>query len=39
MGLILGFLPLIILHTLHRAYPTVGFANVNAPIVPRMRGF
>ena len=33
IGLLLGFLPPLVLHTLHRAYPTVGFANVNTPII------
>ncbi len=32
-GLLLGFLPPLILHTLHRAYPTVGFANVSTTII------
>ncbi|KAK5655547.1 hypothetical protein OQA88_5478 [Cercophora sp. LCS_1] len=33
VGLILGFLLPIIFHILHRAYPTMGFAKVNTPIV------
>ncbi|EEU35815.1 uncharacterized protein NECHADRAFT_34981 [Fusarium vanettenii 77-13-4] len=33
IGLLLGFLPPLIFHTLHRAYPRIGFSKVNTPII------
>ncbi|KAH8662692.1 OPT oligopeptide transporter protein-domain-containing protein [Ilyonectria robusta] len=33
IGLLLGFLPPLIFHTLHRAYPRIGFSKINTPII------
>ncbi len=33
IGLLLGFLLPLTLYILYQAYPTVGFANVNMPII------
>ncbi|KAM5353427.1 hypothetical protein ACJ41O_000077 [Fusarium nematophilum] len=33
IGLLLGFLPPLILHVLHRAYPGLGLSKINTPII------
>ncbi|KAH7231979.1 OPT oligopeptide transporter protein-domain-containing protein [Fusarium solani] len=33
IGLLLGFFPSLIFHTLHRAYPIIGFSKINTPII------
>ncbi|EXM15621.1 hypothetical protein FOTG_16062 [Fusarium oxysporum f. sp. vasinfectum 25433] len=39
IGLLLGFLPPLLFHTLDRAYPTIGFSKVNTPIILAYAGF
>jgi hypothetical protein len=39
IALLLGFVPPLLFHTLHRAYPKVGFWKINAPIILAYAGF
>ncbi|KAH8686156.1 OPT oligopeptide transporter protein-domain-containing protein [Tricladium varicosporioides] len=39
IALLLGFLPPFFFHTLHRAYPKVGFWKINTPIILAYAGF
>ncbi|KAI0529874.1 OPT oligopeptide transporter protein-domain-containing protein [Xylaria digitata] len=39
IALLLGFLPPLLFHTLHRAYPKVGFWKINTPIILAYAGF